>query len=212
MMFEMCQLVAILVMFNFGAPASAFPTSDDVLRVARTFADGGGYSKQWKGTGTPAEIRFKGETILVKGTEGSYCCGFTFTVAMKTATELHALENKSVAQIKRFQKEWYGALKETAERQAGQALANLGVGYEVKPEDAMPGDFCQFWRTKSGHSVIFLDWITRDGKRIGLRYRSSQGSTDGVGDKSEFFKDSGVEGGEVDPSRMYFGRFGAQVK
>ena len=76
----------------------------------------------------------------------------------------------------------------------------------MSADDAQPGDFLQFWRTKSGHSVVFLDWIDRDGKRVGFKYRSSQGSTKGIGDHAEYFKDSGVAGGEVDRNRMYFGR------
>jgi hypothetical protein len=66
----------------------------------------------------------------------------------------------------------------------------------------------QLWRTtKSGHSVIFLSWIEKDGKRIGFNYRSSQGSTAGIGDAAEYFSDSGVEGGKVLRDRIYFGRF-----
>ena len=31
-----------------------------------------------------------------------------------------------------------------------------------------PGDFLQFWRTnKSGHSVVFLEWVEEDGRRLG---------------------------------------------
>jgi hypothetical protein len=179
-----------------------------VVRVARTFPDGGGYNTKWAGSGTPEEIRFKDTRILAKGENGTYCCGFTFNVVMKAAGEAGLLKDKSADEIKRFQKDWYGAVKdkETAERQCAIALEHLGIGKQVSPDDAQPGDFLQFWRTKSGHSVVFLKWVERDGKRIGVTYRSSQGSTDGVGDKTEYFKDSGEEKAEVDPSRMYFGR------
>ena len=190
------------------AAAPATQSSHPVLRAAYGFADGGGYNTKWAGSGTPVEVRFKDARILAKGTDGTYCCGYTFTVVMRTAADAKLLEGKTVEQVKRLQKEWYGAVSEPdiREKQCAVAMEPLGIGREVSADEARPGDFLQFWRTKSGHSVVFLGWEERDGKRIGFRYRSSQGSTKGVGDKSEFFKDSGVEGGEVDRNRMYFGR------
>jgi hypothetical protein len=179
-----------------------------VVRIARTFPDGGGYNVKWGGSGTPEEIRFKDTRILAKGENGTYCCGFTFNVVMKAATEAGLLKDKTVERVKRLQKEWYGAVddNEAREKQCAIALEHLGIGKQVKPDDAQSGDFLQFWRTRSGHSVVFLKWVEKDGQRIGFRYRSSQGSTDGVGDKTEYFKDSGIEKAEVDPKRMYFGR------
>ena len=62
---------------------------------------------------------------------------------------------------------------------------------------------------KSGHSVVFLGWAEQDGKRVGLRYRSSQGSTKGVGDVTEYFtdaKDPDGKPGRVLRDRTYFGR------
>jgi hypothetical protein len=195
---------------SFAAGPSTKPI--DVEAISRTFADGGGYNVKWGGSGTPEEIRFKDARILAKGENGTYCCGFTFNVVMKAAGDAGLLKDKTIEQIKRFQKEWYGAVKEkdVAEKQCAVALGNLGIGKQVAPDEAQSGDFLQFWRTKSGHSVVFLKWVEQDGKRVGFAYRSSQGSTDGVGDKTEYFKDSGIEKGEVDPQRMYFGRLGLE--
>ena len=200
----------VLAIALAGAAPSTQPV--DVVTVSRSFADGGGYNVKWGGSGTPEEVRFKDARILAKGTDGTYCCGFTFNVVMKAAGEAGLLKDKTVEQVKRFQKEWYGAVedKETRERQCAVALGNLGIGKQVTPDEAQSGDFLQFWRTKSGHSVVFLKWVEQDGKRVGFTYRSSQGSTDGVGDKTEYFKDSGIEKGEVDPQRMYFGRVGSR--
>jgi hypothetical protein len=198
-----------VVLLSLALTAAAPTTRPiDVVAVSRTFPDGGGYNLKWGGSGTPEEIRFKDARILAKGTDGTYCCGFTFAVVMKAAGEAGLLKDKSVEQIKRFQKEWYGAVTEpdVRERQCSVALGNLGIGKTASAEQAQSGDFLQFWRTKSGHSVVFLKWVDQDGKRVGFTYRSSQGSTDGVGDKTEYFKDSGIEKGEVDPQRMYFGR------
>ena len=204
---------AIILTFICGLSLAAGPSTKpiDVEGISRRFADGGGYNLKWGGSGTPEEIRFKDARILAKGTDGTYCCGFTFNVVMKAAGEAGLLKDKTVEQVKRFQKEWYGAVTEpdTREKQCAVALGNLGIGKQVTPEEAQSGDFLQFWRTKSGHSVVFLKWVEQDGKRVGFTYRSSQGSTDGVGDKTEYFKDSRIEKGEVDPQRMYFGRLGA---
>ena len=201
---------AIILTFICAVALAAGPSTRpiDVEAISRSFADGGGYNVKWGGSGTPEEVRFKDTRILAKGTDGTYCCGFTFAVVMKAAGDAGLLKDKTVEQIKRFQKEWYGAVTEpdVREKQCSVALGNLGIGKQVTPDEAQPGDFLQFWRTKSGHSVIFLKWVDQDGKRVGFTYRSSQGSTDGVGDKTEYFKDSGLEKGEVDPQRMYFGR------
>ena len=205
-----CVLAAILAATVGAAKVGAEVSPNEiVLSAARSYPDGGGYNLKWAGSGTPEEILFKGERILAKGVEGTYCCGFTFAVAMKAGAEMKLFEGKTLEQIKRFQKEWYGAVEEPEirEKQCALAVGNLGVGRQVSADEAMPGDFMQLWRGKSGHSVIFLSWIEKDGKRIGFNYRSSQGSTKGVGDTAEYFSDSGVEGGRVLRDRIYFGRF-----
>ena len=210
-MIRIALAIMVCALLCSGAAPSTQSTHP-VLRAAYSFNDGGGYNTKWAGSGTPIEVRFDDTRILAKGTGGTYCCGYTFAVVMRAAADAKLLEGKTVEQVKRFQKEWYGAVSEphVREKQCAVAMIPLGIGREVSADEAQPGDFLQFWRTKSGHSVVFLGWEERDGKRIGFRYRSSQGSTNGIGDKSEFFKDSGVEGGEVDPNRMYFGRLSIQ--
>jgi hypothetical protein len=176
----------------------------EAIEIARGYDDGGGYI--WKGsTGVCETLTFDGQTVLEKQPKGTYCCGFTFQVAFKLAQNHGLLDGKSFDEVKRFQVEWYGSTQETAEVQCASAMTNLGVGHAVSHDDALPGDFANFWRTKSGHSVIFLNWVTDDdGNRIGLRYRSSQTKTDGIGDNTEYFKG---HGGEVDPDRLYLCRF-----
>lgn len=201
-------LAFVVALAGAGIATRAEERRVDVAAVARAFPDGGGYNKKWAGSGTPEEVRFGDTRILARSTGGTYCCGFTFAVAMRAAGDAGLLAGKTVDQIKRFQKEWYGATgePEATEQQCAVALERLGIGKRVGADDARSGDFLQFWRTKSGHSVVFLNWVEREGKRVGFTYRSSQGSTNGVGDQTEYFRNSGVEGGEVDPNRMYFGR------
>ncbi len=182
----------------------AFAKRGDVVEIAQGFPDGGGY--EWKGTGVPEDVSFNDKIILAKG-KATYCSGFTFAVAMKAASERGLLKTKATEQVQGFQKEWYGATKESAETQCAYASEKLGIGKPVASKDAKPGDFLQLWRTnKSGHSVVFLEWVTVAGRPIGVKYRSSQTSTNGIGDRVEYF--TGVPGkkGSVDPKRLYFGR------
>ncbi|MBA4149635.1 MAG: hypothetical protein H0X66_16105 [Verrucomicrobia bacterium] len=175
----------------------------EVLHLAHSYPNGGKYN--WKGSGTPHPIVFKNETILGPGEGGTYCSGFTFAVVMGTAQDRKLLAEKSPTEIRKFQKEWYGATGDT-EVQAGPALENLGIGRKVPFDQARPGDFVQFWRGKSGHSAVFLNWVEENGKKIGFNYRSTQKSTDGIGNKIEYFNDAPEKKGDVVRSRTYFAR------
>lgn len=178
----------------------------DVLKIAYSFKDGGKYNKAWKGSGVPEEISFKGERILPPGEGGTYCCGYTFAVVTRAADARGLLKDKTSEQIRKFQKEWYGATDADKEKLVTFAAKNLGIGREISFEDAKPGDFCQFWRGKSGHSVIFLAWIEENGEKIGIRYRSSQGVTDGIGDRTEYFKAIHGQKDPLNQERTYFCR------
>ncbi len=199
------------------APAAlhAAPESlnERVLETARAYPDGGGYNDQWTGSGTPEQIELSGSTILEEGTGGTYCSGFTFTVAMRVAADAGLLDGKPVDAVRHFQREWYGAVSDETirEKQCAVAVETLGIGREVEMDEARPGDFVQFWRVRSGHSVVFLDWVYDDaGNKAGLRYRSSQGSTNGIGDRVEYFQESEAGDGHVDPERIYFARLLAE--
>jgi hypothetical protein len=118
------------------------------------------------------------------------------------------LDGLSAADVKLLQKRFYGVPKEAQERQCVLGLEESGLGYAVSAADAKAGDFLQFYRAKDGHSVVFLKWVEENGQRVGFTYRSSQKSTNGVGDKTEYFSlGVGMVGG-VDRTRMYFGRLG----
>ena len=206
-------ILAVLAMAMLLGAAPSTQPNDAVLRIAKSFKDGGGYVKSG-GSGCPAEVRFNGTVILKKGKDGTYCSGFTFTVAMAAATELKLLEGKSVDQIRTFQQQWYGSGSDAdiRERQAPIAMQNLGIGGPISADEATAGDFCQFWRTsKTGHSVVFLKWIVKDGKRVGLRYRSSQELTRGISDRTEYFADTGIDKALIIRERMYFARLSASI-
>ncbi len=200
-------LVGLFGGWAWAAPGPERSDGADVLKIARSLKDGGGY--QWEGSsGVPQPIEFAGVTILPAQPKGTYCSGFTFTVAMRVAADRGLLTGKSVGQVRRFQKEWYGSTPDAAEKQCALAVEELGVGREVKKlDDARPGDFVQLWRTnKSGHSVVLLALEREGGRIIGLRYRSSQKSTDGIGDRVEFFADVSGRDGKLDRNRIYVAR------
>ena len=190
--------------------ASAKPSdksSAKVLDVARSFEDGGGYI--WEGgSGVPRAIEFDGAMILPAQKKGTYCSGFTFSVVMETAQQRGLLRGKNAEEVRRFQKEWYGIPKEAAETQCALAVENLGIGRHIKKlSDAEPGDFIQLWRiNKSGHSVVLVEWIHDKGQVVGFKYRSSQKSTDGIGDRVEYFSDAPGRDGKVLRERTYAAR------
>jgi hypothetical protein len=196
-----------VVLLQAAQPAKP---GDDVVAAARAIPDGGTYV--WAGeSGVPRDIRHDGALILKAQKKGTFCSGFTFTVAMEAARDRGLLRGKSADAVRQFQKEWYGSTEEAAERQCALAVERLGIGHEVKSlEEAQPGDFVQIWRTnKSGHSVLFLEWVREGGETVGLKYRSSQKSTDGVGDRIEYFADAAGHDGKVDRRRTYVARLDA---
>jgi hypothetical protein len=179
----------------------------DILAAAQAIPNGGSYV--WtNGSGVPRDIRHDGQLILKAQEKGTYCSGFTFCVAMEAAQERGLLKGKTADEVRQFQKEWYGSTKEAAERQCALAVEQLGIGHEVKSlADVQPGDFMQIWRTnKTGHSVLFLEWVREGEQVVGIKYRSSQKSTDGVGDRVEYFADAHGHDGKVDRKRTYVAR------
>ncbi len=190
------------LLFLLTVPTTVLAT--DVVEVARSYPDGGGYNRQWAGSGTPEALRFKGEQILAKGKGGTYCCGFTFTVAFKVAQQRRLLVDKTVEEIRTFQKRWYGVKDQSGGTLCVFAVERLGIGKAVTHADAKPGDMVQFWRTdQTGHSVMLLEWIEEQGQRLGIRYRSSQASTEGIGDRTEYFSDVPGRGGKILRQRTY---------
>jgi hypothetical protein len=74
-----------------------------------------------------------------------------------------------------------------------RAITSYGLGSAITNfEDARPGDFLSYSTTPSGgHSVIFLGWLRDDDNKIvGLKYFSSNLSSDGVGYGQTHFSDS----------------------
>ncbi|MCA9261349.1 MAG: hypothetical protein KDA61_19170 [Planctomycetales bacterium] len=192
--------------------ADTEPSQTPALRAAYAIRDGGGY--EWKNsTGTPHEIIHDGQVVLAAQPHGTYCCGYTFAVAMDLCRQRSLLAGKSYREVKRFQKDWYGATEEAREKTCAYAVERLGVGREVaRIADAQPGDFMQIWRiNKSGHAVVLLELLRKHEAIVGIRYRSSQQLTDGVGDRTEYFADAPGQEGKLDRRRVYIARLNLEA-
>ncbi|MBN1490908.1 MAG: hypothetical protein JXA69_13400 [Phycisphaerae bacterium] len=178
---------------------------NDVLEVAYSFPDGGGYCSV-EDSGVSETIEHNGSVILPASAGGTYCCGFTFQVAMRVANSRGLLTGKSVADVRHFQKLWYGSVPGSEVRQCAMAVEDLGIGREIPLEDARPGDFMHLGNVSPcGHAVVFLDWL-RDGNGevVGVRYRSSQGK--GIGDGTAIFADAWPRFSNIDPKRCAVAR------
>lgn len=178
-------------------------SGDDIVKIAYSFKNGGGYDA--KRSGVTTDVMFGGTKILTAN-ETTHCSGFTFVIAMRASRQRSLLKNINAIAVKRFQKEWYGAVPGSEVKTLVTAMEHLGIGREIYALDAQPGDFVQFWAHKSGHSAIFLEWLKRDGKVVGLKYRSSQPATKGIGDHSGHFTTSGLSTGVIEPEKFFVGR------
>jgi hypothetical protein len=180
------------------------PDSTDVMEVANSW-EGGGYV--WGGgTGLGIPLMWtnpktgKEEVLKDKQDKGTYCSGYALQVGYIVAKNRELLQNKTKPQLLTFIKEWYQSSPKTCVT----AIINLGIGNEIKLEDAEEGDFCQLWRTNdSGHNVIFKKFLYKDEKIIGIEYRSTQPKTNGIGDNKEYFTNGG---GKVKKDSTYFVR------
>jgi hypothetical protein len=197
-------LVLLLVVIALAYPHSS---GADVVQLVNAIPNGGGYHAN--DMGVPAPISHKGVLILPASKQhGTHCCGIVFYVAMKVAEQRGLLKDKEPFQVKRFQRECFGATPQSREKEVALAMENFQIGRQIPARDAQPGDFVCFQRSRSktAHSVIFLEWVRRDGVIIGVKYRSSQPSTDGLGNRTEYFTTSGLTEAQLDPERFYVAR------
>lgn len=180
-------------------------TKDQIVKIAADCPVNSGYDVSLKSGGVPEDIYFKGVKILSSNGK-TYCSGFTFFVAFSFLKNINALDKLGQSDIKKFQRDWYGVTKKTAEKQCVDALINIDKGVEINAiADLQKGDFLQFWRNnKTGHSAIFIDFLYGQGHEIvGIKYISSQKSTDGIAEKTEYFYDETSGAGSILKDRFY---------
>ncbi len=188
-----------------------------VLETIRELPADGTHDYSWVSgyDGATQDIYLQGKKVM-RGNEKSqtYCCGVTLEVFLKSYKKWlrgHGGETASVItadQWPAFQKLWF--VEEVNGPGPSAAIEKFGMGKTLDPEQALPGDFIQVWRTlkegkttPSGHSVIFLRWEKNaSGAITGIRYWSSQPGTKGIGEQVEYF---GPNGG-INAVSTWFGR------
>lgn len=180
--------------------------------------------------GVTRDIYYQGEKILRGDGKGStYCSGLTLEVFLK-AVDAYLFDKKSADKKEQlvlynypnaykiknqigsirpdnfnlFQFLWFCPKLDATGPE--EALATFGMGTMIRNwSEVRPGDFIQYWRwNKSGHSVIFIDWV-RDASQaiIGIKYWSTQSKTNGIGYNIEYFGDTGRY---IDRKRTFFAR------
>ena len=214
--------ISLFLSFSFNnivyGSAAMLTSNQEVLKIANSFPDGGGYDRKWSSSGVPKDLYFKNERIYKKSTSGTYCCAFTFAVMFEVAKNRGLLKDLSVGDVKKLKHKWFGAdvSANTKIHAPVRAMMDFNIGNRVDNPElfALPGDFILFWRQsdqiswKNGHSVIFLGWVEENGEKIGIKYRSSQRSSkiSGIGDKIEYFFGAKGKKGRLNWDRIVFSR------
>lgn len=162
--------------------------------------DGGGYFTGIKATPTESPIGYPvklfEKPLLDPPRTTSYCSGSTYGVLIET---LNLIFPEGGSRISRNRYESLRMQEPDGSRREDQikfwgkwnddgwgtqyALVQYsGMGDEILPERARPGDFANIaWTTGLGHSVVFLGWFKKGGE-LGMVFWSSQKSTNGFGD------------------------------
>jgi len=222
-------LSVLLLAAGCGAPATRddVPKSGElnayVLSVLRSYPTDGTHGYHWpKDESAPPEawrgnahaLVYGGQTLSAADPrQRCHCSGLTFEVfleAWRAWTRAKGLPDTiaglDLEGVRRLQKQWFGSPQDRSTLRT--ALVENGLGTQLKDlEQARPGEFVQLWRHDgSGHAAVFLAWERGpDGSRAGLRYWSTQKSTNGIGERVETF---GNIGHSVNAGELYLCRVG----
>jgi len=179
----------------------------DIVKISRDLGkevEKKGYKWEKGLSGLPIDIKdSKGLVIFSKTPDGStFCTGFSFAVFMIALWNRGKKFDK--ATIQKLQKQWNQGDASKKPKLCVDAVVSNNLGEEITLEQAEPGDFVQFWRKKgSGHSAILLEKVKQGDKIVGLKYYTSNSSTQGPGEGKEKFVDAG---GGVIRENTYFAR------
>jgi hypothetical protein len=200
-----------------------------VLKVISAYPLDGSYSYHcsWEPreydiyNGVTQDLWYKGMVVAKAYPDGSrcsYCCGYTFEVfvrAMKLRNIQKGLDpddfnGMTFADLFNLLQLWYIEGKGDSEQ---RGITAYGLGKPIKDfEQVRPGDFLSYSTTPAGgHSVVFIDWLRDEQKKIvGLKYFSSNLSgTHGVGYGSGHFSDSNANGRGILRTSLRIARVGA---
>ncbi len=169
--------------------------------------------------GVTADIHYQDKLLLrahQSGNRASHCVGITFEVFFRAMQARNAevglsqdgFNRMTFSKLQDFMLLWYAAQGPKETSNPAYAIVKYGLGRQIDDwEAAKAGDFIDFSRTNgTGHSVVFINWLRRDGDIVGLRYWSSQASTGGIAYKEEYFSN---HTGGILADGFYIGRVGA---
>jgi hypothetical protein len=199
-----------------------------VLKVISAYPTNGTYQYHcsWKPreydiyNGVTEDLWYRGMVVAKAYPDGSrvsYCCGFTFEVfvrAMKLRNiqdgldpdDFNGMTFNDLFNALQF---WYIEGKGDSEQ---RAIVSYGLGNAVTNfEDARPGDFLSYSTTPAGgHAVIFMGWLRdQQNQIIGLRYFSSNLSSNSIGFGQAHFSDWNKTGHGVLRNSVKIGHVGA---
>lgn len=158
--------------------------------------------------GVTSNLYYQGKLLLKahpSGNRASHCVGITFEVFFRSLTAWNrqqgftgdSIKGLSYEQLYDFIQKWYVAGPKTTNNLV-IALEKYQLGKRITDfEAARPGDFMDFSReNQTGHTVVFINWVRVNGRIVGMRYWSSQESTEGIAYKTEYFNTPRQDGGK----------------
>ncbi len=188
-----------------------------ILDVIETYPTDGTHDYYWPKdggwSGNARTLYYDGKVLLEGDPKGRcYCCGLTFEVFLqafeawcKKVKRPYKIKDYTAKDVLKLKHAWFGSNGDRSTINGAVTSRKLGKRL-TKWEDAKPGDFVQLWRHNgSGHSVVFKAWKKKGKKIVGLTYWSTQGSTDGIGERTELF---GTKGRAMKTDEFYLVRIG----
>lgn len=174
--------------------------------------------------GVTEDLYYDGELLLrayPNGNKASYCTGITFEIFFKSmqnrnrdlGIDINNFNRMSKDELYDFALIWYVAKGSKDISNMAFAMEKYGIGKRIhNMEELRAGDFIDFSRENdTGHSAVFINWVRARDKIIGFKYWSSQGSTNGISYKEEYFNIKSKDGskyGNVMIDKFYAGRIG----
>ncbi|MEL7565003.1 MAG: hypothetical protein AAGU27_08995 [Dehalobacterium sp.] len=209
------------------APENDTTLNNYVLDVIKTYA--GGYypyllNNDYANYNGVTENLCYQDKVLSKanpaGNKASFCSGITFEAFFKAMQKRNKdlnlspddFNGMSYDQLFDFMLIWYVANGNKKTNNVSIAVEKYGIGKSITNlENARAGDFIDISREdNSGHTVVFLNWLRDEsGRIIGLKYWSSQESTNGISEKEEYFNvtdSNGKKYGSVLINMVYIAR------
>ncbi len=157
--------------------------------------------------GVTENLYYNGELLLKANPNGNracHCTGITFEVFFKAMQnrnrdleiDIDNFNGMNKEELYDFALTWYVAKGSEDISNVALAMEKYGVGKRIHSmEELRAGDF--------------INWIREEDRIVGFRYWSSQGSTDGINYKEEYFnikRKDGNKYGNVMIDNFYMGR------